>query len=253
MEGAGTCKRLCFHCCCCSTGWLQWDESTAMDWKGNNPGPKGQVGKEGPRHGAAWDRDSEQEPGWLWPPCISGHKEWSCQREKHFHDLLHSAQLQAECPRQAGSKRCQALTISQPCPRLGFGGEHGNRESHWAPLASWGTASSGPSLAPAGKWHCHIWMCHHEPGNCQGSAGRGGHSSGVAEKAAQPQQARKEGKEERLQMGEDAETTPGALAQAFCSKNRLVSFISSTTALLPIQACSSSPHKSSLTPQISSS
>lgn len=45
---------------------LQWDESTAMNWKGNNSGPKGQVGKEGPGHGAAWDRDSKQEPGWLW-------------------------------------------------------------------------------------------------------------------------------------------------------------------------------------------
>lgn len=54
-------------------------------------------------------------------------------------------------------------------------------------------------------------------------------------------------------MGEDAETIPGALAGAFCSKKRLSSFILCTAALLPIQACSSSPHKSSLTPQIISS
>lgn len=32
-------------------------------------------------------------------------------------------------------------------------------------------------------------------------------------------------------MGGDAETTPGALAGAFCSKDRLSSFISSTAAL----------------------
>lgn len=51
MDGAGTCKRLCFHCCCCSTEWLQRDEPTAEDWKGNNPGSKGQVGKEGPGMG----------------------------------------------------------------------------------------------------------------------------------------------------------------------------------------------------------
>lgn len=57
-------------------------------------------------------------------------------------------------------------------------------------------------------------------GTARASAARGGHSSGVAEKAAWPQQARKEGKEEGLQMGEGAETTPGALARAFCSKNR---------------------------------
>lgn len=92
MDGAGTCRRFCFHCCCCSTEWLQWDESTAVDW--NNPGSKGQAGKEGPGHGAAQDRDSKQEPGWLWPPCVSGHREWRCQWQKHFHDLLHSAQAQ---------------------------------------------------------------------------------------------------------------------------------------------------------------
>lgn len=43
-------------------------------------------------------------------------------------------------------------------------------------------------------------------------AGRGGHSSGMAEKAARPQQAQKEQEEEGLHMGEDKETTPGALA-----------------------------------------
>lgn len=57
-------------------------------------------------------------------------------------------------------------------------------------------------------------------GTARASAARGGHSSGMAEKAAWPQQAQKEGKEEGLQMGEDEETTPGALARAFCSKNR---------------------------------
>lgn len=46
----------------------------------------------------------------------SGHKEWSCQQEKRFHDLLHSAQLEAGCPRQAGSKGCQAQTISHHAP-----------------------------------------------------------------------------------------------------------------------------------------
>lgn len=75
----------------------------------------------------------------------------------------------------------------------------------------------------------------------------------MAEKAAQPQQAQKEREEEELHMGEDAEITPGALTRAFGSKDRLISFISSTAALLPIQACSSSSHKSSLTPQITSS
>lgn len=206
MDGAGTCKRLCFHCCCCSTEWLQWDESTAVDWKGNNPGSMGQVGKEGPGHGAVQDRDSEQEPGWLWPPCVSGHQEWSFQWQKCFHDLLHSAQLEAECPRQAGSKRCQAQTISHTMPQPGFWEQHGKS----APLASWGTASSSPSLsvgawltpaAPPGKGHCHIWMCHHEPGNCQGQCWERGHSSGRAEKAAWPQQARKEWEEEEAAHG----------------------------------------------------
>lgn len=59
---------------------------------------------------------TQQEPGWLWPPCVSGRKEWSCQQQKCFHDLLHSAQLEAGCPRQAGSKRCQAQTISHHAP-----------------------------------------------------------------------------------------------------------------------------------------
>lgn len=51
----------------------------------------------------------------------SGHKEWSCQWEKCFHDLLDSAQLEAECPRQAGSKCCQAQTISHHAPAWVWG------------------------------------------------------------------------------------------------------------------------------------
>lgn len=138
-------------------------------------------------------------------------------------------------------------TMAQP----GFCGQHGNS----APLASWDTASSSPSLsagawltpaAPLGKWHCHIWMCHHEPGICQGQRWERGHSSERAEKAAWPQQAQKEWEEERLHMGEDAETIPGALAGASCSKKRLSSFILSTAAhpglqLLPTQK---QPHSS---------
>lgn len=62
----GHARGFAFTACCCSTEWLQQDEPTAEDWKGNNPGSKGHVGKEGPGHGAAWDRNSEQEPGWLW-------------------------------------------------------------------------------------------------------------------------------------------------------------------------------------------
>lgn len=130
MEGAGTCKRLCFHCCCCSTGWLQWDESTAMDWKGNNPGPKRQVGKEGPRHGAAWDRDSEQEPGWLWPPCISGHKEWSCQWEKHFHDLL-SCKLSA--PGRQGANAAKPKPSPNHALAWVLGESMGTGRATWLP------------------------------------------------------------------------------------------------------------------------
>lgn len=48
-------------------------------------------------------------------------------------------------------------------------------------------------------------------GIARASTGRGGHSSGMAEEAAWPQQAQKEWEEEGLHMGEDAETTPGAL------------------------------------------
>lgn len=74
----------------------------------------------------------------------------------------------------------------------------------------------------------------------------------MAEKAVWPQQAQKVEEEEGLQMSEDAETVPGALAKAFRSKSRLVSFISFTAVLLSIWVCSSSPHRSSLTSQISS-
>lgn len=185
----------------------------AVGWKENNPGPKGQVGKEGPGHWAARDRDSEQ---WLWPLWVSGHKEWSWQQEKRFHDLLHPAQLEAEGPRQAGSKRCQAQTITHHAQPGFLGTAWQQGESLCSPgilghCQQW-PLSGGAWLTPAGKWHCQVWMCHHEPGNCRASAGRGGHSSGGAEKAARPWQAQKEWEEEGLQMGEDAETTPGALA-----------------------------------------
>lgn len=48
-------------------------------------------------------------------------------------------------------------------------------------------------------------------GIARASTGTGGHSSGMAEEAAWPQQAQKEWEEEGLHMGEDAEATPGAL------------------------------------------
>lgn len=74
-------------------------------------------------------------------------------------------------------------------------------------------------------------------GCARASTGRGGHSSGMAEEAAWPQQAQKEREEEGLHMGEDAETTPGA----FCSKNRLISLISSPLPSYPSRPAAS-PH-----------
>lgn len=49
-------------------------------------------------------------------------------------------------------------------------------------------------------------------GIARASTRRGGHSSGMAEEAAWPQQAQKEWEGEGLHMGEDAEAIPGALA-----------------------------------------
>lgn len=50
-----------------------------------------------------------------------------------------------DAPGRQGAKAAKPKP-SPTMPQPGFWGQHGNRESHSAPLASWGTASSSPSL-----------------------------------------------------------------------------------------------------------
>lgn len=166
----------------------------------------------------------------------AGHKEWSCQRDKPFHDLPHPAQLKLSGPGRQGANTARPKA-SPTMPSWGLGAAGRATPLPWHPGALPAAAplcgGLSDAAAPMGKWQCHIWMCHHEPGNCQGQHWERGHSSGMAEEAAWPQQAQKEWEEEGLHVGEDAEATPGALAGAFCSKNRLISFISSPLPCYP--------------------
>lgn len=93
--------------------------------------------------------------------CVSGHKEWSCQWEKCFHD-----------PGRQGANAAEP----KPSPTMPQPGFWGTAREQGEPLCSPGILghcqqrplSIGASLTPAGKWHCHSWVCHREPGNCQG-------------------------------------------------------------------------------------
>lgn len=143
-----------------------------MDWKGNNPGPKGQVRKEGPGHGAAWDRDSEQEPGWLWVITVTlGTKGGAAGRNASM-TCSTQPSWKLNAPGRQGANTAKPK-LSPTTPQPGF---WGTAWEQGEPLCSPGILghcqqqplSVGASLTPAGKWHCHIWMCHHEPGNCQG-------------------------------------------------------------------------------------
>lgn len=169
MDGAGTCRRLCFHCWCCSTEWLQWGDSTAVNWKGNNPGSKGQLGKEGPRHGAAWDRDSEQAlatvPGTRSGAANGRNPSMACSTQPSW---------KLSAPGRQGANTAKPKP-SPTMPSLAFGGSMATGRATPLPWHPGALPAAAPlcggladTAAPLGKWQCRTWMCHHEPGNCQG-------------------------------------------------------------------------------------